>query len=93
MKWLPTNQASAVLFLHRNTLHKYRREGLFKAGTHWIRKGPWRNAGFLYDVDASKETFKILQTGVVDQQQGEPIEAIKAQLTALEGGTPNVIDV
>ena len=58
MMWLPTNQASAALFLHRNTLHKYRREGLFKAGTHWIRKGPWRNAGFLYDVDACKETFQ-----------------------------------
>ena len=47
MIWLPTSQASAALFLHRNTLHKYRREGLFKAGTHWIRKGPWRNAGYL----------------------------------------------
>jgi len=57
MRWLPTNQASAALFLHRNTLHKYRREGLFKAGTHWVRKGPWRNAGYLYDVDACKETF------------------------------------
>jgi hypothetical protein len=28
-----------------------------------------------------------------DQQQREQIEAIKAQLTALEDGTPNVIDV
>jgi len=35
----------------------------------------------------------ILQTGVVDQHQREQIEAIKAQLTALEDGTPNVIDV
>ena len=58
MMWLPTNQASAALFLHRNTLHKYRREDLFKAGTHWVRKGPWRNAGYLYDVDACKETFQ-----------------------------------
>ena len=58
MTWLPTNQASAVLFLHRNTLHKYRREGLFKAGTYWVSKGPWRNAGYLYDVDACKETFQ-----------------------------------
>ena len=56
MTWLPTNQASAALFLHRNTLHKYRPEGLFKAGTHWIRKGPWRNAGYLYNVDACKDT-------------------------------------
>ena len=39
------------------------------------------------------EPFKLLQTGVVDQQQREQIEAIKAQLTALEGGTPSVIDV
>ena len=39
------------------------------------------------------ECFKILQNGVVDQQQREQIEAIKAQLTALEGGTPDVIDV
>ena len=32
--------------------------GLFKAGKHWVRKGPWRNAGYLYDVDACKETFQ-----------------------------------
>ena len=44
-------------------------------------------------VSAISEVFKILQPGVVDQQQREQIEAIKAQLTALEGGTPNVIDV
>ena len=44
-------------------------------------------------VSAISEAFKILQTGVVDQQQREQIEAIKAQLTALEDGTPNVIDV
>ena len=35
-------------------------------------------------VSAISEAFKILQTGVVDQQQREHIEAIKAQLTALE---------
>ena len=44
-------------------------------------------------VSAISEAFKILQTGVVDQQQREQIEAIKAQLTSLEDGTPNVIDV
>ena len=44
-------------------------------------------------VNAISEAFKILQTGVVDQQQREQIEAIKAQFTALEGGTPDVIDV
>ena len=44
-------------------------------------------------VAAMAECFKILQTGVVDQQQRGQIEAIKAQLAALEGGTPNVIDV
>ena len=44
-------------------------------------------------VSAISDAFKILQTGVVDQQQREQIEAIKAQLTALEDGTPNVIDV
>ena len=44
-------------------------------------------------IAAISEAFKILQTGVVDQQQREQIEAIKAQLTALEDGTPNVIDV
>ena len=44
-------------------------------------------------VSAISEAFKILQTGVVDQQQREQIEAIKHQLSALEGGTPNVIDV
>ena len=44
-------------------------------------------------VAAIAECFKILQTGVVDQQQREQIEAIKAQLTALEGGTPNVVYV
>ena len=44
-------------------------------------------------VSAISEAFKILQTGVVDQQQREQIDAIKAQLTALEDGTPNVIDV
>ena len=40
-------------------------------------------------MSAISEAFKILQTGVVDQQQREQIEAIKAQLTALEDGTPN----
>ena len=44
-------------------------------------------------VSAISEAFKILQIGVVGQQQREQIEAIKAQLTALEDGTPNVIDV
>lgn len=44
-------------------------------------------------VAAIAECFKILQTGVVDQQQRKQIEAIKAQLTALEGGTRNLIDV
>ena len=79
MMWLPTNQASAALYLHRNTLHKYRREGLFKAGTHWIRKGPWRNAGYLYDVDACKETFqqwaiRMLGGGQEDSRPvGEPV--------------------
>ena len=42
-------------------------------------------------VSAISEAFKILQTGVVDQQQREQIEAIKAQLTALEDG--QTIDV
>ena len=44
-------------------------------------------------VSAISEAFKILQTSVVDQQQREQIEAIKAQLTALEVGMPDVIDV
>ena len=35
-------------------------------------------------VSAISEAFKILQTGVVEQKQREQIEAIKAQLTALE---------
>ena len=42
-------------------------------------------------VSAISEAFKILQTGVVDQQQREQIEAIKAQLTALENS--QTIDV
>ena len=42
-------------------------------------------------VSTISEAFKILQTGVVDQQQREQIEAIKAQLTALEDG--QTIDV
>ena len=42
-------------------------------------------------VSAISDAFKILQTGVVDQQQREQIEAIKAQLTALEDG--QTIDV
>lgn len=37
--------------------------------------------------------FETLKSGVVEQQQREQIEAIKAQLNALEDGTPNVIDV
>ena len=44
-------------------------------------------------VSAISEAFKILQTGVVDQQQRDQMEAIKAQLTALEDGTPDVIDI
>ena len=35
-------------------------------------------------IAAISEAFKILQTDVVEQQQREQIEAIKAQLTALE---------
>ena len=42
-------------------------------------------------IAAISEAFKILQTGVVDQQQREQIEAIKAQLTAIEDG--QTIDV
>ena len=44
-------------------------------------------------VSAISEAFKILQTGVMDQQQREQIEAIKAQLNALEGETSDVIDI
>ena len=44
-------------------------------------------------VSAISEAFEILQTGVVDQQQRDQMEAIKAQLTALEDGTPDVIDI
>ena len=44
-------------------------------------------------VSAIAEAFRILQTGVVDEQQREQIDAIKAQLTALEDGTPNVIAI
>ena len=35
-------------------------------------------------IAAISEVFKIQQTGVVEQQQREQIEAIKAQLAALE---------
>ena len=44
-------------------------------------------------VSVISEAFKILQTGVVDQQQREQIEAIKAQLNALEDGTSDIIDI
>ena len=45
-------------------------------------------------VSAISEAFRILQTGVVDQQQREALEQVKTQLEALEEGTePNVIDV
>ena len=45
-------------------------------------------------VAAIAEVFRILQSGVVDQQQREQLEAIKAQLTALEEGTETqLIDV
>ena len=58
MRWWPTSLACKELHVHRNTLHRYRREGLLKAGTHWVRKGPWRNAGYLYDVNACHELFR-----------------------------------
>ena len=45
-------------------------------------------------VAAIAEVFRILQSGVVDQQQREQLEAIKAQLTALEEGAGHhVIEV
>ena len=44
-------------------------------------------------VSAISEAFKILQTGVVDQQQRDQLNAIKETLDQLEGGTPNVIDI
>ena len=40
MRLLPTPQAAKELHLHRNTLHRYRREGLLKAGTHGVGKAP-----------------------------------------------------
>lgn len=39
------------------------------------------------------EAFNILQSGVVGQHRREQVEAIKAQLTALDSGTLNVIDI
>ena len=79
MTWLPTSQASAALYLHRNTLHKYRREGLFKAGTHWVRKGPWRNAGYLYDVDACKETFQQwAEMSLLERMSASPVSEVAA---------------
>ena len=43
MRWLPTNQASAALFLHRNTLHKYRE----KACSRLERTGFVRGRGVM----------------------------------------------
>ena len=39
------------------------------------------------------EAFNILQSGFVGQHRREQVEAIKAQLTALDSGTLNVIDI
>ena len=58
MRLLPTALAARQLHLHRNTLHRYRKDGLLKGGTHWFRQGPSRNARYLYDVDACQELFK-----------------------------------
>ena len=45
-------------------------------------------------MSAISEAFKILQTGVVDQQQRETLEQVRTQLEALEEGTePKVIDI
>ena len=38
-----------------------------------------------------EEAFKILQTGVVDQQQREALDQVRTQLEALEEG--KIIDV
>ena len=44
-------------------------------------------------VSAISEALKILQNGVVDQQQLEQIKETKNFFTALEDGTPKVIEV
>ena len=44
-------------------------------------------------VAAISEAFRILQVGVVDRDQRQQLEAIRETLEALEGGSPEVIDV
>ena len=47
----------------------------------------------LHGCECHLRGVQDLQTGVVDQQQREQIEAVKDQLTSLKDETPNVIDV
>ena len=73
--WIPPRELARLLGVSSQTITAYRNDGRFRSSS----------------TRAISEAFKILQTGVLDQHQREQIEAIKAQLTALEDG--QTIDV
>ena len=44
-------------------------------------------------IQAIAESFRVLQTGVIDRENREQLNAIRKSLEALEGNGPKVIDV
>ena len=44
-------------------------------------------------IQAIAESFRVLQTGVIDRENREQLNAIRESLEALEGNGPKVIDV
>ena len=56
--WVECSAACKYLCCCASTLYKYRKEGIFKAGTHWRLKFPTsKKSGILYNLPACEETL------------------------------------
>ena len=56
--WLRTVEACKQLNICRDSLQKYKREGLFKAGVHFIHTGPSKCSPLLWNVNSTFDQIK-----------------------------------
>ena len=56
--WLPQEDLLAHLRISRRQIHLMRREGILKAGDHFIRKGLGPRGSLLFDLAACEQALR-----------------------------------
>lgn len=56
-EWVDARSAGRALGVSEKTLCRWRKAGLFKAGTHWRRKFPKANSPVLYHLESCNEAM------------------------------------